>query len=110
MVTEPPGAVIRVDGSPRGKAPITIPIELGRRVLIEAEHDGFESARQTIAAEREAQMVMLSLMARSTTKPADVLPDVRPVVRPVREIKPNKQTGAPRGSSEDSNEDEVGGD
>ena len=110
VVTEPPGAVVRVDGSRRGKAPLTIPIELGRRVLIEAEHDGFESAKQTIAAEREAQTVTISLTARPTTKPADVLPGARPTVRPVRDIKPNKQAEAPRGPSEDPNEDDVGGD
>jgi hypothetical protein len=107
VVTEPPGAAIRVDGAPRGQAPITIPVELGRRVLIEAEHDGFESAKQTLAAEREAQTVTLSLTARPTTKPADVQPDARPTVRPVRDIKPSKPTEAP---PRPFNERDVGGD
>jgi PEGA domain len=107
VVTEPPGAVIRIDGAPRGKAPLTIPLALGHRVLIEAEHDGFESAKQIITAEREAQTVTISLTARPTTKPANVLPDAQPV-RPMRDIKPSKQTEAPRRQPEEAfNEDDV---
>jgi hypothetical protein len=108
VVTEPPGAAIRIDGSPRGKAPLTLPLDLGHRVLIEAEHDGFESAKQIITAEREAQTVTINLTARPTTKPANVLPDARPVMRPMRDIKPSKQTEAPaRRPKEAFNENDV---
>jgi serine/threonine-protein kinase len=108
VVTEPPGAAIRIDGSLRGKAPLTIPLDLGHRVQIEAEHDGFESAKQMITAEREAQTVTISLTARPTTKPANVLPDARPPMRPMRDIKPSKQTEAlPRRPEEAFNEDDV---
>jgi eukaryotic-like serine/threonine-protein kinase len=89
VVTEPPGAVVRIDGSPRGKAPLTIPVESGRRLVIDAEHDGFEPAKQTITAEHEEQTVTLSLMARPTAKLEAVhLPAPRPTVRPIRPSEP----------------------
>ncbi len=122
VVTEPSGAAVRIDGFPRGKAPLTIPVEPGRQVLIEAERDGFESAKQTIAAEREAQTVTLSLTARPTTtarstttarptaKPPDVQPDTRPTVRPIRGIKPTEAPARPSGPSRGFNEDDVSGD
>jgi hypothetical protein len=80
VVTQPPGAVVRIDGAARGAAPLTIPVELGRRMLIEAEVEGFEPVKQSIAAEREAQTVMLSLVARPIPKPAEV----RSLARPTR--------------------------
>jgi serine/threonine-protein kinase len=108
VVTEPPGAAIHIDGSPRGKAPLTIPLDLGNRVLIEAAHDGFESAQQIITAERAAQTVTISLTARTTTKPAHALPDARPATRPMRDIKPSQQTAAPPPKPADAfNEDDV---
>lgn len=108
VVTEPPGAAIHIDGSPRGKAPLSIPLDLGHRVLIEAAHDGFESAKQIITAEREAQTVTISLMARTTTRPAHALPDAWPAMRPVRDIKPSKQMAAPPPKPADAfNEDDV---
>jgi hypothetical protein len=108
VVTEPRGATVRVDGSPRGKAPLTILVELGRRVLIEAEHDGFEPAKQIITTERDVQTVTISLTTRPIKKAADVQTNAHPPVRPM----PSKHTEAPTRSrsSRSFNENDVSGD
>jgi serine/threonine protein kinase len=108
VVTEPPASLVRVDGIARGKAPTTISIERGRRVLVEAEHDGFEPAKQTLNAERDAQTVTITLMARPMKKAADVRTDAQPAVRPM----PSKQTAAPTrpSPSKTFRENDVSGD
>jgi serine/threonine protein kinase len=114
VVTEPPGAAVRVDGSPRGQAPLTIAVEPGRRLMIEAEHDGFEPAKQTITAEREAQTVTLSLTALPTAmQEAPRLPGPSPVARPTRSSGPSRRPEAPlrpQSGSASFDRDAVSGD
>jgi serine/threonine protein kinase len=46
----------------------------------------------------------------ATVRPADVIPNIQPTAQPVRDIKPRKQTAAPRDPNDDHPEDDVGGD
>lgn len=71
VVTEPPGAAVRIDGSLRGEAPFTLPVELGRRLSIEAELEGFMPGKQTVTAEGKAQTVTITLAAPPVTTSVD---------------------------------------
>jgi serine/threonine-protein kinase len=96
IVTDPPGATVRIDGSSHGRSPLTIPVELGRRLQIEAEHDGFEPAQQSHTAEREAKTVTITLAPRPTPKPAEARPPApQPTARPTRSSAPSKRTESP---------------
>jgi hypothetical protein len=86
---------VRIDGSTHGKAPLTIPVELGRRLLVEAEHEGFESAKQTVIARGEAHTVTLTLIALPRTTPAEAaVPRPRgtvPTTHPPGDPRPGKR-------------------
>jgi hypothetical protein len=98
ITTDPPGAVVRIDGSHRGPSPVTLPVSRGSQITVEVVRDGYEPAKQVVTIAQDAQSVMIPLRALPSV-PADAAtvvtappPDARPATTPA---KPPKKTTKP---------------
>jgi hypothetical protein len=107
---------VRIDGATRGQAPLTIPVELGRELLVEAELDGFEPAKQTVTPRGAAHTVTLPLGVLPTPAPAGAaVPQPRgaaPAARSTREPRPSKpprEPARPARGRQTFNPDDVSG-
>jgi len=86
VTTEPPGAVVTVDGAFRGESPLEADVPAGRGLVVKATKAGHESAQTSVSLGRgESQAVVLRLVpqlgeVRVEAEPADasVLVDGEP--------------------------------
>ncbi len=114
--TSPPGATVIIDHQARGASPVTLNLPPGTRFEIVATRDGFVDATTTGTAERDGQLVSLTLTAKQDSlvaKPA-AIDNGRPTTKPTSGSKTKPSTGTkPPGSNASKpgfDPNEVGGD
>ncbi|HEU0029911.1 MAG TPA: serine/threonine-protein kinase [Kofleriaceae bacterium] len=110
ITTTPPGATIRVDGAAKGVSPVRLEVARGTRVVVSAEHDGFEPTSQTVEMGANDQTFALALVTPRTVVDAGTLIDAASTAatKPARPNKPHRPTSGSAGSA--FNPNEVGGD
>lgn len=86
--TEPSGALVRVDGVDRGPSPVTLNVESGQRIAIEADATGYDRSTQTVTVGTQSQTVDLAL--RATAAPIDAGQPV--VAAPPPDARPKNST------------------
>jgi serine/threonine protein kinase len=110
--TVPDGAQIVVDGTARGQAPVALTVERGMQLKIIATKDGFVDTTLNTTAERDGQILSLTLAplpALAASSGSNDLP--KPAAKPSTKRRPTKPNTS--GSNEQKpgfDPNEVGGD
>jgi hypothetical protein len=78
--TVPPGALITVNGRPRGPSPVTLPFQEGTPLAILADREGYRSAEAQRTASAAERLVKLQLAPENAAEP--VRPKAKPPSRP----------------------------
>ncbi len=107
ITTDPSGANVLVDGTARGRSPLTLSLKRDVQVLLEVARDGFEPAQQRITLDRDSQSVLLTLRAipvavqdagtTAAAPPQDAHPpglDAKPPKKVIKPPRGPKQTGS----------------
>ena len=71
VVTEPAGAVVYVDGAPRGTSPVNVAATVGRTVEVRAELPGHETATRRVTLGPDPATVRLALAPMTDPAPPD---------------------------------------